>query len=81
MQISTKLEDLSEYTFNTFGWHARNMGSMQQELSDLKDVTLKLNERWTRSDEATRSFMATWFNTYKEDVDACFPTSSCLNNN
>ncbi|KAF3493005.1 hypothetical protein DY000_02053112 [Brassica cretica] len=35
-----------------------------------------LKNHWIRGDEAIRSFVGTWFQMSKEDVNTCFPTSS-----
>ncbi|CDY12338.1 BnaA06g20060D [Brassica napus] len=32
-----------------------------------------MKNKWTRGDEAIRSFVGTWFQIIKEDVDICFP--------
>ncbi|KAF2540865.1 hypothetical protein F2Q68_00032412 [Brassica cretica] len=34
-----------------------------------------MDERWTRNDEAIRSFIAAWSRMCRDEVDACFPTS------
>ncbi|CDY26325.1 BnaA03g60010D [Brassica napus] len=37
-----------------------------------------MNEKWRRGDETMRDFTGTWFNKSIEEMETCFPTSTCF---
>ena len=76
-----ELNELSPYAYNKIGWHQSRMEDIQERLQNISNAIQKMDERWTRNDEATRSFIAAWSRMCRDEVDACFPTSSCLSTN
>lgn len=52
--------------------------NVQERLQYISNAVIKLDEIWSRNDEATRSFIEAWARMCRDDVDTCFPTSSCL---
>ena len=76
-----ELKDLSAYANNKIGWNQSNIGDIKEMLQNISNAIQKMDERWTRNDEATRSFIAAWSRMCRDEVDACFPTSSCLSTN
>ncbi|KAL0805354.1 hypothetical protein Bca101_097845 [Brassica carinata] len=73
-----ELTELSAYTYDNIGWHQVNIDNIQDRLQNISNVLKKMDDKWTRHDEATRSFIASWSRMCRDDLDACFPTSSCL---
>ena len=47
-----------------------------ERLQNISNAIQKMDERWTRNDEATRSFIAAWSRMCRDEAknDACFPT-------
>ncbi|KAF3607027.1 hypothetical protein DY000_02047447 [Brassica cretica] len=76
-----ELNELSAYAYDKIGWHQFSIENTQERLQNISNPIHKMDERWTRNDEATRSFIAAWFRMCRDEVDACFPTSSCLSTN
>ena len=79
--IHKELNELSAYAYNKIGWHQSNIEDIQERLQNISNAIQKMDERSTRNDEATRSFIAAWSRMCRDEVDACFPTSSCLSTN
>ena len=73
-----ELTELSAYAYDNIGWHQVSIDNVQDRLQNISNVLKKMDDKWTRNDEATRSFIASWSRMCRDDVDACFPTSSCL---
>ncbi|WZY88351.1 hypothetical protein YC2023_045086 [Brassica napus] len=73
-----ELTELSAYAYNNIGWHQVSIDNVQDRLQNISNVLEKMDDKWTRNDEATRSFIASWSRMCRDDVDACFPTSSCF---
>ncbi|KAF3568482.1 hypothetical protein DY000_02016991 [Brassica cretica] len=76
-----ELNELSAYAYDKIGWHQFSIENTQERLQNISNAIHKMDERWTRNDEATRSFIAAWSRMCRDEVDACFPTSSCLSTN
>ena len=76
-----ELNELSAYAYDKIGWHQFSIENTQERLQNISNAMHKMDERWTRNDEATRSFIAAWSRMCRDEVDACFPTSSCLSTN
>jgi len=76
-----ELNELSVYTYDKIGWHQFSIETLQERLQNILNVIQKMDERWTRNDEARRSFIAAWSRMCRDEVDASFPTSSCLSTN
>ncbi|KAF2571204.1 hypothetical protein F2Q70_00003966 [Brassica cretica] len=69
-------QDISESTYVRLRMHQCSINNLQNRMH-VKEVDKEiLKNQWTRGDEAIRSFIGTWFQISKEDVDTCFPTSS-----
>ncbi|WZY94124.1 hypothetical protein YC2023_066453 [Brassica napus] len=73
-----ELTELSAYAYNNIGWHQVSIDNVQDRLQHISNVLEKMDDKWTRNDEATRSFIASWSRMCRDDVDACFPTNSCF---
>ena len=73
-----ELTELSAYAYDNIGWHQVSIDNVQERLQNISNVLEKMDDKWTRNDEATRSFIASWSRMCRDDVDACFPTSSCF---
>ncbi|KAF3549871.1 hypothetical protein DY000_02006930 [Brassica cretica] len=76
-----ELNELSAYAYSKIGWHQSSIEDIQERLQNISNAIQKMDDRWTRNDEATRSFIAAWSRMCSDEVDACFPTSSCLSTN
>ena len=76
-----ELNELSAYAYDKIGWHQFSIENTQERLHNISNAIHKMDERWTRNDEATRSFIAAWSRMCRDEVDACFPTSSCFSTN
>ncbi|KAF3539902.1 hypothetical protein F2Q69_00022107 [Brassica cretica] len=70
-----ELDDLSAYAYDKIGWHQFSIKTLQERLQNISNAIQKMDERWTRNDEATRSFIAAWSRMCRDEVDACFPTN------
>ncbi|KAG5373670.1 hypothetical protein IGI04_043010, partial [Brassica rapa subsp. trilocularis] len=73
-----ELTELSAYAYDNIGWHQVSIDNVQDRLQNISNVLKKMDDKWTRNGEATRSFIASWSKMCRDEVDACFPTSSCL---
>ncbi|KAF3487789.1 hypothetical protein F2Q69_00052896 [Brassica cretica] len=69
-----ELNELSAYAYDKIGWHQFSIETLQERLQNISNAIHKMDERWTRNDEATRSFIAAWSKMCTDVVDACFPT-------
>ncbi|KAG5388823.1 hypothetical protein IGI04_030364 [Brassica rapa subsp. trilocularis] len=55
-----ELTDLSAYAYDNIGWHQVSIDNVQERLQNISKVLEKMDDKWTRNDEATRIFIATW---------------------
>ncbi|WZY72273.1 hypothetical protein YC2023_004513 [Brassica napus] len=76
-----ELNELSAYAYDKIGWTQFSIENILERLQNISTPIQKMEERWTRNDEATRSFIAALSRMCKDEVDGCFPTSSCLSTN
>lgn len=76
--MQKELTDLSAYAYDNIGWHQVSIDNIQERLQNIYNVLGKMDDKWTRNDEATRSFIASWSRMRRDDVDACFPRSNCF---
>ncbi|KAL0695960.1 hypothetical protein Bca4012_063140 [Brassica carinata] len=76
--MQAELSDLSDYTHDKLGQHQFRIENLGERLQIISNATAKMNERWMRGDDATRSFIATWFRVQKDNMDTFFPTISCF---
>ena len=76
-----ELNELSAYAHDKKVWHQFSIEDILERLHNISNAIQKMDERWTRNYEATRSFIAAWSRMCIDDVDACFPTSSCFSAN
>ncbi|KAF3503004.1 hypothetical protein F2Q69_00043534 [Brassica cretica] len=53
-----ELNELSAYAYDKIGWHQFITENTQERLQNISNAIHKMDERWTRNDEATRSFIA-----------------------
>ena len=73
--IYQELKDISESTHARLGMQQRNIGNLQPKMNACEDAREILKNQWTRGDEAIRSFIGTWFQMNKDEVDACIQPS------
>ncbi|KAG5388525.1 hypothetical protein IGI04_030066 [Brassica rapa subsp. trilocularis] len=76
--MQKELTELSAYAYDNIGWHQVSIDNVQERLQNISNVLEKMDDKWTRNEEATRSFIASWSRMSRDDVDACFPTSRYL---
>uniref|UniRef100_M4FJ11 Uncharacterized protein n=1 Tax=Brassica campestris TaxID=3711 RepID=M4FJ11_BRACM len=69
-----ELNELSAYAYDKIGWHQFSIEDILERLHNISNAIQKMDERWTRNYEATRSFIAAWSRMCRDEVDACFPT-------
>ncbi|KAF3528630.1 hypothetical protein DY000_02040337 [Brassica cretica] len=55
-----ELNALSAYAYDKIGWHQFSIENTQERLRNISNAIHKMDERWTRNDEATRSFIPAW---------------------
>ncbi|KAF3612243.1 hypothetical protein DY000_02048824 [Brassica cretica] len=55
-----ELNELSAYAYDKIGWHQFSIENTQERLQNISNAIHKTDERWTKFDEATRSFIAAW---------------------
>ncbi|KAG5388536.1 hypothetical protein IGI04_030077 [Brassica rapa subsp. trilocularis] len=73
--MQEQLNELSEYAYSKIGWYQFSIEDILERLQNISNAVQKMDESWTRNDEATRSFIAAWSRMCRDDVDACFPTN------
>ncbi|KAF3580946.1 hypothetical protein DY000_02031027 [Brassica cretica] len=56
--MQEQLNELSEYAYNNVGWYQFSIEDTLERLENISNAVQKMDERWTRNDEATRSFIA-----------------------
>src|SRR5690606_28187071 len=71
-------QDLAAHAYDKIEWHTINIQDLNKRLQNISDTVVRMDERWVRSDEAIRSFMAAWFRDERDKVDTCLQTRSCL---
>ncbi|KAF3505992.1 hypothetical protein F2Q69_00005257 [Brassica cretica] len=49
-----ELNELSAYAYDKIGWHQFSIENTQERLQNISNAIHKMDERWTRNDEATR---------------------------
>ncbi|KAF2535654.1 hypothetical protein F2Q68_00021638 [Brassica cretica] len=50
-----ELNELSAYAYDKMGWHQFSIENTQERLQNISNAIHKIDERWTRNDEATRN--------------------------
>ncbi|KAF2534025.1 hypothetical protein F2Q70_00029842 [Brassica cretica] len=71
-------KEISADTYATLRRHQFNLESLEDRLQRMENTTATMKEKWRRGDEAMRDFTGKWFHKRKEEMDTCFPTSSCF---
>ncbi|WZZ34953.1 hypothetical protein YC2023_018354 [Brassica napus] len=66
-----ELNELSSYAYDKIGWNQFSIENILERLQNISNAIQKMNERWTRNDKATRSFIAAWSRMCRDQVDAC----------
>ncbi|KAL0706356.1 hypothetical protein Bca4012_072782 [Brassica carinata] len=56
--MQKELTELSAYAYDNIGWHQVSIDDVQERLQNISNVLEKMDDKWTRNDEATRSFIA-----------------------
>ncbi|KAG5401125.1 hypothetical protein IGI04_015732 [Brassica rapa subsp. trilocularis] len=49
-----ELTELSTYTYNNISWHQVSINNVQDRLQNISNVLEKMDDKWTRNDDATR---------------------------
>ncbi|KAF3590792.1 hypothetical protein DY000_02024594 [Brassica cretica] len=50
-----ELNELSAYTYDKIGWHKFSIENILERLQDISNAIQKIDERWTKNDQATRN--------------------------
>ncbi|KAF3586914.1 hypothetical protein F2Q69_00029126 [Brassica cretica] len=53
--MQKELIELSAYAYDNIGWHKLNIDNIQDRLQNISNVLEKMDDKWTRNDEATRN--------------------------
>ncbi|KAG5397575.1 hypothetical protein IGI04_019389, partial [Brassica rapa subsp. trilocularis] len=53
--MQKELTDLSAYAYDNIGWHQVSIDNIQERLQNISNVLEKMDDKWTRNDEATRN--------------------------
>ena len=69
---------ISGNTYTTLVIHQFKLECLGARLQNLENTTATMNEKWRRGDETMRDFTGTWFNKSIEEMETCFPTSTCF---
>ena len=72
--ISQQLEDISETTAARLRMLQRSIANLQRRMHSMEVAREVTKNEKAKSDEAMRSFIGTWFQMSREDVDTCFPS-------
>ncbi|KAG5397568.1 hypothetical protein IGI04_019382 [Brassica rapa subsp. trilocularis] len=67
--MQKELTELSAYAYDNIGWHQVSIDNVQERLYHISNVLEKMDDKWTRNDEATRSFIASWSRMCIDDED------------
>ncbi|KAF3487803.1 hypothetical protein F2Q69_00054955 [Brassica cretica] len=73
--VYQELKDISESTHAIIGLQQRNIGNLQHRMNASEVARERLKNQWTRGDEAIKSFIGTWFQISKDEVDTCIQPS------
>ena len=73
---SQRLEEIVETTHARFRMQQGCIRHLQKRMHANVVAREIMKNQWTRGYEAIRSFVGTWFQMSREDVDTCFSTSS-----
>ncbi|KAF2534893.1 hypothetical protein F2Q70_00030143 [Brassica cretica] len=67
--MQKELTELSAYAYDNIGWHKVSIDNIQDRLQNISNVLEEMDDKWTRNDEATRSFIASWSRMCRDDED------------
>ena len=73
--VYQELKDISETTHAWLGMQQRNIRNLQHMMHASEVAQERLQNQWTRGDEAIRSFIGTWFQMSKDEVHTCIQPS------
>uniref|UniRef100_M4FGS9 Uncharacterized protein n=1 Tax=Brassica campestris TaxID=3711 RepID=M4FGS9_BRACM len=73
--VYQELKDMSETTYVRLGMQQRSIENLQHRMHASEVVRERLKNQWTRGDEAIRSFIGTWFQMSRDEVDTCIQPS------
>ena len=68
-------KDISESTHARIGMQQSNIENLQHMMNASEVARERLKNQWTRRYEAIRSFIGTWFQMSKDEVDTCIQPS------
>ncbi|KAF3516879.1 hypothetical protein DY000_02059863 [Brassica cretica] len=62
--MQENLNELSEYAYSKISWYQFSIEDILERLQNISNAVQKMDERWTRNDEATRNStkMLKWIN-------------------
>ncbi|KAG5375827.1 hypothetical protein IGI04_040423 [Brassica rapa subsp. trilocularis] len=52
--MQKELTELSAYAYDNIGWHQVSIDNVHERLQNISNVLEKIDDKWTRNDEATR---------------------------
>ena len=73
--VHQELKDISESTYERLGMQHRSIGNLQHRVHAGEVARERLKNQWTRGDEAIKSFIGTWFQISKDEVDTSIQPS------
>ncbi|KAF3545028.1 hypothetical protein DY000_02007002 [Brassica cretica] len=53
--MQEQLNELSEYAYSKISWYQFSIEDILERIQNISNAVQKMDERWTRNDEATRS--------------------------
>ena len=71
-------EEISDDLHTTFVRHQFTLECLGDRLKKIENTTATMKDKWRRGDEAMRDFTGTWFNKSREEIETCFPASTCF---
>ena len=71
-------EEILADTYATLVRHQFKLECLGDKLQKIENTTATIKDKWHRGDEAMRDFTGTWFNKSKEEIETCFPASTCF---
>ena len=67
--VYRELKDISETTYARLGMQQRSIWNLQHKMNASEVARERSKNQWTRGDEAIISFIGTWFQVSKDEVD------------
>ena len=71
-------EEISDGAYATLVRHQFKLKCLGDRLQRIENATATMKDKWRIGDKAMRDFTSTWFNKSKEEMETCFPASTCF---